>query len=43
MRRETHGQRYQAYQDWHEAQIIIAGAIFALVVLVTIIERMLGV
>lgn len=43
MPRETHGQRYQAAQDWLEAQKIIVGIIITLVGVVAIIERMLGV
>lgn len=41
--RMTHGQRQQAAQDWRESQAFIIGVIFAMVGVVAIIERMLGV
>lgn len=39
--RMTHGQRYQAAQDWREAQTIIICCIFALCLIAPIIETII--
>ena len=39
--RMTHGQRYQAAQDWNTAQKIMLSGLFALVLLISFIEPFL--
>lgn len=39
--RMTHGQRYQAAQDWKTAQRILLAGLFALVLLISFIEPFL--
>lgn len=38
MHRETHGERWQAAQDWREAQALIIALVFALCMIAPIIE-----